>query len=324
MILLFKNIQESLVSSLTKSYAYFSPKEERKTNMADTIKEYKENVNSIPFFTNTMDTAIPQTDIYKMIEKHFNSPLKEGTTKKKAIIIGYDGCRTDALSFIDEVPNGGIRYLLNKGAKAELSYCGGINYPYFNKQETSTGPSWCSILTGIWAYKMGIISNGIKKSNKHLTNLTSLVEKGKIDSSAFYTTWDGHFKDKNATYIKEKEYVEEKGLNVKFVLDNSDEEFCKDVIDDIKSPNCTDYIFAIIEHTDHCGHESGFSTKNQKYVNAYKSCEADGRAIIDAIESRETFNTEDWLIIITSDHGGFKKGHGAYTIQERMTFIISK
>ena len=44
---------------------------------------------------------------------------------------------------------------------------------------------------------------------------------------------------------------------------------------------------------------------------------------IDAIKARETYDTEDWLIIITSDHGGFGTKHGKASIQERMTFIVS-
>lgn len=323
-IVLSNSQQNTLASFLTKCFALSCPPNELKLNITDSIKDYKKKVNSVPFFKNTMDTAIPQTDLYDLIDKHFNSPLKEGKTKKKAIIIGYDGCRADALSFINEVPNGGINYLLNTGADAKLSYCGGVNYPYFNKQQTSTAPGWCSIITGIWSYKIGVAINDIKKSNDYLTNLTTLVENKTIDSSSFYTSWDGHFETKNSTYINEKQYIKDKNLNVNFVLSKNDNELCDNVLKDINSKDCSDYIFAIIEHTDHCGHESGFSTKNPKYVEAYKNCEIDGRKIIDAIESRETYDTEDWLILITSDHGGFKKGHGAFTIQERITFVIKR
>ena len=77
-------------------------------------------------------------------------------------------------------------------------------------------------------------------------------------------------------------------------------------------------------HTDHAGHDTGFSINNPDYIKAFDDIETDGRDIIDAIESRETYDTEDWLIIITSDHGGYNTGHGMLTIQERMTFIITK
>lgn len=37
--------------------------------------------------------------------------------------------------------------------------------------------------------------------------------------------------------------------------------------------------------------------------------------------ARETFQNEDWLILITSDHGGHKTGHGTQKAEDRMTFI---
>ena len=43
---------------------------------------------------------------------------------------------------------------------------------------------------------------------------------------------------------------------------------------------------------------------------------------INAIKARPTYETEDWLIIITSDHGGIKRNHGKESIQERMTFAV--
>ena len=48
-----------------------------------------------------------------------------------------------------------------------------------------------------------------------------------------------------------------------------------------------------------------------------------GYDTIKAIEGRDTYETEDWLIIITSDHGGIGTDHGGNSIQERMTFIVS-
>lgn len=44
--------------------------------------------------------------------------------------------------------------------------------------------------------------------------------------------------------------------------------------------------------------------------------------VIEAIKARKNYENEDWLIILTSDHGGFVTSHGGFTIQERMTFIV--
>ncbi len=45
--------------------------------------------------------------------------------------------------------------------------------------------------------------------------------------------------------------------------------------------------------------------------------------IIEAIESRDTYDTEDWLILITTDHGGIEKDYGGPSFEERITFIVS-
>lgn len=294
------------------------------TNFNDTRKDYIKNVETVSAYTNTLETATPQTEIYNMINEHLNAPLAEGKTEKKVLVIGYDGCRADALTMLDKDANGGISYLLSTGASAELAYCGGVNYPAINTQDTSTAPGWCSILTGKWADVHGITGNGIEKSNDTLTLLTTAVESKDIDSSAFYVSWNGHFGGEDTTYIQEKSYIEEKGLNVKFLDADDDAGTTANTIADINSADCSDFIFAILEHPDHAGHDTGFSVNNPDYQKAFADAETDGRSIINAVESRATYDSEDWLIIITSDHGGYNTGHGALTIQERMTFIIAR
>ncbi|MBR6531810.1 MAG: alkaline phosphatase family protein [Clostridia bacterium] len=294
------------------------------TNFKDKRKDYIKNVESVSAYSNTLETATPQTEIYNIINEHLTSPLAEGKTEKKVLVIGYDGCRADALTMLDNEANGGISYLLSTGGSAEIAYCGGVNYPAINTQDTSTAPGWCSILTGQWADVHGITGNGIEKSNDTLTLLTTAVEEKDIDSSAFYVSWNGHFGGEDTTYINEKNYIEEKALNVKF-LDADDDAGTKvNTLADINSANCSDFIFAILEHPDHAGHDTGFSINNPDYQQAFADSEADSLEIIKAVEARATYATEDWLIVITSDHGGYNTGHGMLTIQERMTFIITR
>ena len=288
-------------------------------NHGDTVKKFEKNVGDVKIYENTLETAVAQTEIYNLISNHFSSALPEGKMQKKLIVIGYDGCRADALTLMRE--DSPIISLVNDGGHCVLSYCGGKNYPLLNTQLTSTAPGWCSMLTGKWANVHGVIGNGIRKSNKHLTLLTTLVENGTIDNSAFYVSWDGHFTKSNSTYIKEKQYCEEKGLPVIFNRSNSDNGTCQSVISDISQSDCSDFIFSIFEHCDHTGHGSGFEIENSQYCKAFADSEKTANSIIAAIKSRETYDTEDWMIIITSDHGGYNKSHGFFTYQERMTFI---
>ncbi len=287
----------------------------------DTEEAYREKIAQVAY-ENTIETAIPQTELYDMINEHFSAPLPEGKTSKKAIIIGYDGCRADALSLTENYFSG-INKMLDAGASCKLTYCGGVNYPAVNTQDTSTAPGWCSIITGEWADKTGITGNGITKTLEYKTLLTSLTESGTIDSAAFVTSWDGHFATDDATYNLEKAYCEEKGLNVKFSYCAEDTASASAVIKDLKQDDCSDFIFAIYEGPDHAGHSFGFSTNNPIYQAGFRLNEILAYRTLNAIENRDTYESEDWLIIITADHGGYGTGHGDESIQERMTFIVS-
>lgn len=158
----------------------------------DTQEAYIERVESVGY-ENTIETAISQTEIYNMLVDHYKSELPEGKTEKKAIVIGYDGCRADVVSLAGGVFSG-ITALLNDGASINLAYCGGVNFPDGeNTQDTSTAPGWCSVLTGVWADKNGVYGNGQPKSLEYKTIMTELVEDGTIDSASFITKMERTF-----------------------------------------------------------------------------------------------------------------------------------
>ena len=108
------------------------------TYFDDTEESFIANVESVEAYTNTIETAVPQTDVYDIISEHFAAPLAQGKTEKKAIVIGYDGYRADVLSLMNN--DGAIGYLLATGGAAQLSYCGGANYPLLNTQKTKPHP----------------------------------------------------------------------------------------------------------------------------------------------------------------------------------------
>ena len=293
-----------------------------KNDSKDTEENFRAVVDTIGY-ENTIETAKAQTEIYDIIIDHYNSALPEGKTEKKAIVIGFDGCRADALTLSDNCTSG-VKKMLDEGASLELYYCGGVNYPDGeNTQATSTAPGWCSLLTGQWADKTGVYGNGQPKNLEYKTLMTELTENGTIDSAAFITKWGGHFTDEDGTYIHEKKYCEDKGLDVDFIKTSGNVASASKTISDIRQKDCSDFIIAIYEGTDGAGHSFGFSLNDPCYQAGYRLQDTLALATINAIEGRDTFDTEDWLIIISSDHGGFSTGHGGPTIQERMVFTVT-
>ena len=152
--------------------------------------------------------------------------------------------------------------------------------------------------------------------------MTTLIEDEVIDDAEFITKWKGHFTDEDSTYNDEKAYCEENNIDIDFNLRKNKTDIHTGAIEEVTSEDCADFVFIIYENTDSAGHDFGFSFNNPVYKNEFNKEDNYGYEVIKAIEARETYDTEDWLIIVTSDHGGIGTGHGGPSIQERMTFVV--
>ena len=306
-----------ILGIIAGSLALYFTRYQRDKN--DTEELYRQNVASVGY-ENTIETAYPTTDVYNIINEHFKSELPEGKTEKKVAIIGYDGCRADILT--ERQDNGAINYLLENGASINLTYCGGVNFPAENTQATSTAPGRCSMITGVWSDVHGITGNGITKAVEPKMLMTTLIEGDVIDDAAFITKWKGHFTNDDSTYKDEKAYCEKNNIDIDFNLRENKEDIHTGAMEEVTSKACADFVFIIYENTDSAGHDYGFSFNNPVYKDEFIVEDNYGYEVIKAIEARETYDTEDWLIIVTSDHGGIKGGHGGPSIQERMTFVV--
>lgn len=88
------------------------------------------------------------------------------------------------------------------------------------------------------------------------------------------------------------------------------------------SVNNPDVLFFHFDNIDHNGHGTGFSTTNTNYTNAVKAADVHVGNILTALKNRSTYGSEDWLIVIVSDHGGTGSSHGASSYLERNPFIV--
>ena len=89
----------------------------------------------------------------------------------------------------------------------------------------------------------------------------------------------------------------------------------------IETADGPDMVMCILEHCDHTGHSSGFGNKNPAYVKAFRDSDREALALINAVKNRGTYADEDWLIIITTDHGGDGTAHGSQLAGCRQTFF---
>ncbi|MGN1203075.1 MAG: hypothetical protein ACI4RF_07240 [Eubacterium sp.] len=281
-------------------------------------KRYIKFVENNGIFDNTVDTAYPQTIVADMVRKHL---YHNNTQRKKRVLIyGFDGARADSIAYL--IPDKDFckgKYNATASLKQQgglyLSYAGGDKSKPETLQETSTAQGWSAILTGLWGIENGVVKH-VTKRNDVPTVLMEGAEKGL--SAVFCAIWRDHF---TITYKDEIAKAKENNLPLEFSLVSDENKLQEEIIKAID--NNTDIIFGICEFPDVNGHGTGFSNENYKYISAIVNSDRYASELIEHITNRQEYETEDWLIIITSDHGGHGRGHGTQQITDRMTFIAS-
>jgi len=101
----------------------------------------------------------------------------------------------------------------------------------------------------------------------------------------------------------------------------SDEEVKNKVVDLMgkRNPDLT-----IVQFTDvlNAGVMAGFTASEPAYAAAIKKVDGYIGDILKAMQARKDYQTEDWMIILTSNHGGTGKTYGGGSLAERNTFAI--
>ncbi|MCS4228030.1 alkaline phosphatase family protein [Sphingobacterium sp. BIGb0165] len=101
----------------------------------------------------------------------------------------------------------------------------------------------------------------------------------------------------------------------------TDEDVKKKVLDLFNTKNSD---FMIVQFTSllEAGEKGGFTMSNNDYANALKKVDGYIGEIAKGLAARKNYPNEDWLVILTSNHGGIGDSYGGKTMQERNTFAI--
>lgn len=223
--------------------------------------------------------------------------------ERKALFIGIDGVRSDALQLAN-TPN--IDALTDNGIYTYDSWHLGV---------TSSGPSWSSMLTGVWEAKHLVTNNSYSGANfgeyPYLSN--RLKEENPNLKCVQIFTWNPQG---------------EAGINAGGNVFNSNWDLSIDAGDlgqglvsdaaelQLLDPDI-DFLFIHFDETDAAGHGFGFSPDVPQYMNAIEGADAEIGEVISALNNRPTIDNEEWLIVSTTDHGGQGFGHGGNTDNER-------
>ncbi len=292
------------------------------TPAANKEKEaYLARVQAEGIFDNSVESALPQTIIAKLIRAHLTA---ESDRKKKVLLYGFDGARADSLCFLIPSKDGkvtghncksrfsAITQLKEKGG-LYLSYAGGDPSQPETLQETSTAQGWAAILTGKWGVENGVVHH-VPLREDCPTVLTEAARNGY--SALFASLWQDHF---TITYRDEIRRAKEENLPLTFTKVAEEDELQSILLRALDED--IDLLFGINEFPDGNGHGSGFEPDNYRYVVGVTNADRCAYEILQAIQNRPTYQNEDWLILITSDHGGHGYGHGSQQIEDRLTFL---
>lgn len=224
----------------------------------------------------------------------------------KVLIIGMDGVQLERYEALEHSNLQRLSY-----GKA---YAGGIT-DRASEQGTVSGPGWMSLLTGVWANKHGVISND--ESLRIDPRYPSVFKRLRQALPDAYISSVVNWSPINTAYL----LVDAQGNNVR-ESGLTDEQVTARTLD-ILDRTPADLTFIQLDEPDQAGHANGFGSA---YDFALR--EADGRLgrLLDKVEERtHEHPEEDWLVILSTDHGRDKdgRGHGGASEQEKTIFIAS-
>lgn len=217
---------------------------------------------------------------------------QEAPAKPKILIIGVDGCRPDAL-LAANTPH--LDKLIATGAFADQAQCL-PDRPTVG--DSISGPGWSSILTGVWAEKHGVTDNRFadKHYDQHPHFFQYVKQHNPEAITASVVSWRPI-----AEHI-----VSAAALNAKGRGDDD----TTDQAVTLLTEKDVDALFVHLDDVDHAGHASGYGPQSPEYVKAIEQADQRIGRLIEAMHARPTFAKENWLILVTTDHGGRDKGHG--------------
>ncbi len=226
--------------------------------------------------------------------------LINAQTTKKVLLIGIDGCRTDALELAN-TPT--IDNLISNGIYSPDA---------LNDDITISGPGWSAILCGVWSNKHLSVDNSFVGTD--YTNYPPLFKRIEDFDANLHTVSICNWNPIN-------DYIVQTHADYKLNV-SSDADVSSEAVNYLSS-NDPDFMFLHFDDVDHAGHADGFSSNVSQYITAIEGVDAYISPIMQSISQRPNYTNEDWLILITTDHGGLGTSHGGNSIEEQNVFVIA-
>ena len=226
--------------------------------------------------------------------------IEGGAENKKVLIIGIDGCRPDGITTAN-TPH--LDALMANGTYSMDARNTGI---------TISGPGWSSMLTGVWQDKHKVVDNSFAESDfAKYPHFFKRIEENNPDSRTVSISQWHPINDEIANGF----------VDITRNTVDSSEDVKNKAIAELGVKDLT-ALFIHFDDVDHAGHASGFSPDNSNYIGAIETVDSAIGDLIVALKNRPDYNKEDWMVILSTDHGGIGTSHGGDTDEERTIFMI--
>ena len=257
----------------------------------------------------------------------------EVNTVPKTLFVVVDGIPADV---IERVSTPGIDAVAAKGSYQRAYVGGEIGMP--TESPTVSAVGYMSLLTGTWSNKHNVRANyGIEPNYAFWDIFRVAKYQARAITTGLFSTWTD-----NRTILMGDGLEAAGGYKFDFVADGyeNDPAFAP-VLEDVERiqavdlhvttlaaktllESAPDLSWVYLQHTDDIGHRDGDSPSMDfavRWVDARVS------ELWGAVQARsQQFVGEDWLVIVTTDHGRTSsngKGHGGQSDRERTIWIAS-
>ena len=231
------------------------------------------------------------------------------------LAIGIDGLRSDALR---AAKTPWLDQLIANGGFTDTTKILGKRY---RNSDTVSGPGWSSFLTGVWADKHGVNDNRFEGKNyEQFPHFFAYVKRQYPRArTASFVDWepiDTHI----VSHTDVRKVYPAKGADGYTEMD-------RQIADDATEFLASDDPHAVVVYfgaVDETGHRDGFHPTVDSYIAAIETVDTHVGRLIRALRSRPEYEQENWLVVVSTDHGGRGTGHGGgHDIPEiNTTFLI--
>ena len=237
-------------------------------------------------------------------------PIEERTPK--VLLIGIDGVRVDVLA---EVPTPNIDRLAATGT-------------FTQRTRTTTpsvsGPAWSSMLTGVWPEKHGVTDNEFEgRRYDTYPGFLTRIEQARPELSTFAVAdWTPLMELEGGSTAVGPE-VDRRAVLDGYALGwaEADAQATALAIEEITRGD-PDAMFVYLGNADETSHQTG--SIGTQYRDAIAMADRQVGLIIDAVRARPAYGAENWLILLSTDHGRTDDGdHGGNSPVEMTTFLLT-